>query len=112
MDETLVRMEEESCRFGKDNESGGSGESCPEGLCESGTVSLAETGDESPPKLDHMLLDTSDLDAWKVNLDKAKRKFGPYFCDEKQLEMFCLLPLSNKQRVHLLEKLRSQCTTE
>lgn len=112
MDETLVCVEEKSCRLGEDNESGGSSESCPEGLCESGTVSLADTEDESPPKLDHSLLDTSDLDAWQVNLDKVKRRFEPYFCDEKQLEMFCLLPLSNRQRVHLLDKLRSKHTTE
>jgi hypothetical protein len=108
MDETLVCVEEKSCRLGEDNESRGSGESSPEGLCESRTISLTETEDEeAPPKLDHSLLDTSNLDAWQANLDKTKRKFESYFCDDRQLELFCLLPLSNNQRVQLLETLRS-----
>lgn len=101
MDETFVCMESSSSGRMQDHESGRNCQGSQE------DVSTTET-QLMPEKLDHSLLDTSDLEAWHWNLEKAKRKFGPYFVDEQQLELFCLLPLSNTQRVKLLESIRSQ----
>lgn len=93
MDEALECLEESSPGRMQDDESGGNCERSQEDV-------------HTNHKLDHSLLDTSDVEAWHWHLEKAKRKFGPYFLDEQQLELFCLLPLSNKQRVELLGRMR------
>lgn len=102
MDETSFSLESISSRRMQDDESGSD--------CERSEKDLStdpENVKVMPDKLDHALVDTSDLSAWQWNLEKSKRKFGPYFVDEKQLELFCLLPLSNTQRVQLLQTIRS-----
>ena len=102
MDETSFSLESSSSRGMQEDESGRDSEGSEEKLPTDQDFSVI------PEKLDHSLIDTSDLEAWQWNLEKAKRKFGPYFVDEQQLELFCLLPLSNTQRVQLLQTIRSK----
>ena len=102
MDETSFSSESSSSRGMQEDESGRDSEGSEEELPTDQDFSVI------PEKLDHSLIDTSDLEAWQWNLEKAKRKFGPYFVDEQQLELFCLLPLNNTQRVQLLQTIRSK----
>lgn len=102
MDETSFSLESSSSRGMQEDESGRDSEGSEEELPADPDFPVI------PEKLDHSLIDTSDLEAWQWNLEKAKRKFGPYFLDEQQLELFCLLPLSNTQRVQLLQTIRSK----
>lgn len=102
MDETSFSLESSSSRGMQENESGRDSEGSEEELPTDPDFPVI------PEKLDHSLIDTSDLEAWQWNLEKAKRKFGPYFVDEQQLELFCLLPLNNTQRVQLLQTIRSK----
>ena len=105
MDAPSSNMEEGKCRDREDHVS----DRCSQGGEKD--VSTCEISDEISPlvdKLDHSLLDTSNLDSYTRNLDKVKRKFAPFFVDDEQLELFCLLPLSNKQRVELLGQINQQ----
>jgi hypothetical protein len=102
MDETSFSLESSPSRGVQDYESGRDSQGSEEDVPTDPDFPVI------PKKLDHSLIDTSNLEAWQWNLEKAKRKFGPYFVDEEQLEMFCLLPLSNTQRVQLLQTIRSK----
>lgn len=99
MDEASLGLESSSPGRVQDNESGAD--------CQGSEEELPADFKVIPKDLDHSLIDTSDVDAWQYNFEKAKRKFGPYFVDEKQLELFCLLPLNNAQRVQLLQTIRA-----
>ena len=105
MDAPSQSMEEGKCRDREDHVS----DRCSQGGEKD--VSTCEISDEISPlvdKLDHSLLDTSNLDSYTRNLEKVKRKFASFFLDDEQLELFCLLPLSNKQRVELLGQINQQ----
>lgn len=105
MDAPSQSMEEGECRDCEDHVS----DRCSQGGEED--VSTCELSGEISPlvdKLDHSLLDTSNLDSYTRNLEKVKRKFASFFLDDEQLELFCLLPLSNKQRVELLGQINQQ----
>ena len=105
MDASSSSMEEGKCRDCEDNVS----DRCSQGGEED--VSTCELSGEISPladTLDHSLLDTSNLDSYTRNLEKVKRKFASFFLDDEQLELFCLLPLSNKQRVELLGQINQQ----
>jgi len=105
LDAPSQRMEEATCSDCEDHVSDG----CSQGGEKD--VSACELSDQINPladTLDHSLLDTSNLDSYTRNLHKVKRKFAPFFLDDEQLELFCLLPLSNQQRVELLGQINQQ----
>jgi len=45
------------------------------------------------------------IDQWKTVMDKDKRKFEGYFKNDRELEFFCMLPLTATQRLSLLQTL-------
>ncbi len=110
LDASSQSVEERKCRQGEDPVSDGSSQRSEEDVSEC-EIPSDDTDDPFKPltdSLDHSLLDTSNLDSYTRNLEKVKRKFAPFFLDDEQLELFCLLPLSNKQRVELLSQINHQ----
>ena len=48
--------------------------------------------------------ETDDLDKYTAELEKTKRTYEKFFSNTEQLEYFCLLPLTDSQRLTLLHQ--------
>ena len=110
LDASSQGMEERKCSHSQDPVSDGGSQRSEEDVseCEIPPGGPDDPSNPSTGSLDHSLLATSNLDSYTRNLEKVKRKSAPCFLDDEQLELFCLLPLSNKQRVELLDTIRKQ----